>query len=76
MELKAFHIDVALDVRNIDFLNRVFEGYDHLCVVSTVDRRAGIVRLRGFGKRGPVRRVLKGLPFKTEIVAESPENDA
>ena len=34
------------------------------------------VRLRGFGKRGPVRRVWKGLPFKTEIVAESPENDA
>ena len=75
MAFKDFYIDVAVDVKNIDFLNCVFEGYDHLCVVSTVDRRGGIVRLRGFGKRGPLRRILKGLPFKTEIIAESPESD-
>ena len=71
----AFHIDVAVEPRQIDFLNRVFEGYDYLCVVSTVDAANGVVRLRGFGRRGPVRRVLKGLPFPCRILAEEPPLD-
>ena len=75
MTLEAFRIDVAVDPRNIDFLNRVFEGYDNLCVVSTADPDVGIVALRGFGKRGPVRRILKGLPFSCRIVAETPPVD-
>ena len=68
MECNAFRIDVKVDPRNIDFLNRVFEGYDHLCIVSTVDPAEGHIKLWGYGKTGPVKRVLKGMPFHCEIL--------
>ena len=68
MELNDYRLDIKIDPKNIDYLNRVFEGYDHLCVVSTVDNKAGIVMLRGYGKTGPVKRILRGLPFNCEVL--------
>lgn len=69
MELNPYRLHVKVDPKNIDYLNRVFEGYDHLCVVSTVDPQEGLVLLRGYGKTGPVKRILRGLPFAVEVLA-------
>lgn len=68
MELNPYRLDVKVDPKNIDYLNRIFEGYDNLCVVSTVDNVEGILMLRGYGKVGPVKRILKGLPFECTIL--------
>ena len=70
MTIQAFRIKIKTDTRNIDFLNRVFEGYDRLATVSTLDVAEGIVKIWGYGKTGPVKRVLKGLPFKVELLTE------
>ena len=68
MELNSFRIDVLIDPKNIDYLNRVFEGYDHLCLVSTVSAKEGHVKIWGYGKIGPIKRILKGMPFPYEIL--------
>lgn len=68
MELNSFRLDVKIDPKNIDYLNRIFEGYDHLCLVSTVDPKEGHVKIWGYGKLGPVKRILKGMPFDYEIM--------
>lgn len=36
-------IKLKLKPADIDFLNRVFEGYDGLGMVSTLDRKEGLV---------------------------------
>lgn len=68
MEWNDFRVDVKIDPKNIDFLNRVFEGYDHLCIVTTVDAGEGHVKIWGYGKVGSIRRILKGMPFSYEIL--------
>ena len=68
MEANDFRVDVKVDPTNIDFLNRVFEGYDHLCLVTTVDAKEGHVKIWGYGKVGQIRRILKGMPFPYEIL--------
>lgn len=68
MELNPFRLDVTIAPENIDFLNRIFEGYDHLCIVSTVNAKAGHIKIWGYGKLGPIKRILKGMPFSYEIM--------
>lgn len=70
MTIEPFVIEVKIAPADIDFLNRAFEGYDHLAVVTTVDRQQALLYIRGFGKTGPVKRILRGLPFPVEILAE------
>ncbi|MDH7478812.1 MAG: DUF4911 domain-containing protein [Syntrophomonadaceae bacterium] len=36
---------IKINPADIDFLTRVFEGYDYLGVVSTIDRQAGEVAI-------------------------------
>ena len=69
-DLQPFTIEIKIFPKNIDFLNKVFEAYDNLAVVSTVDSNEGLLLLRGFGKLGPIRGILRGLPFKVEILSE------
>lgn len=73
---KAYTLYVHTAPQHIDFLNRVFEAYDNLAVVSTLDNHEGIVAIRGFGKVSPIRRILRGLPFSAEIVYNSAEDAA
>lgn len=68
MNVEPFSLNVKVDPKNIDFLNKVFEGYDHICLVSTVNAAEGHIKLWGYGKTGPVKRVLKGLPFPWELM--------
>lgn len=39
-------ITVRVDPRHIDMLNRIFEGYDGIGIVSTLDRKEGLVVIR------------------------------
>ncbi|MEG2148739.1 MAG: DUF4911 domain-containing protein [Clostridiales bacterium] len=71
MELNAFKVQVQTEPKNIDFLNKVFEAYDNLGVVTTIDPKAGILIIRGFGKISVVRRILRGLPFPVETLSEA-----
>ena len=75
-DLRAFTVKVQVKPKNIDFLNRVFEAYDHLAVVTTIDSKEGLLVIRGFGKVGTVRRILRGLPFPVTILAESTAEEA
>ncbi len=73
---KPFTVHVQTAPHHIDFINRVFEAYDNLAVVSTLDNKEGVIAIRGFGKVSPIRRILKGLPFITKIVYNSTEDAA
>jgi len=51
-----------VDRREISFLRFIFEGYDGIAVVSTLDREAGLVCIRmAPGCEAEVRRVMEGL---------------
>ena len=39
-------IHVRLEPTHINYVNRILEGYEYLGVVTTVDRRQGIVAIR------------------------------
>ncbi|MDO4541265.1 MAG: DUF4911 domain-containing protein [Bacillota bacterium] len=71
MDIQPFILKVQTAPKNIDFLNKVFEAYDNLGIVSTVDSSQGLLLIRGFGKLGPIRRILRGLPFAVEILEEN-----
>lgn len=69
-DFHSFIVKVQVNPKNIDFLNRVFEAYDNLAVVTTENRHEGILLIRGFGKVSVIRRILRGLPFRAEILEE------
>jgi hypothetical protein len=60
---------VRLLPRDIHYLNRIFEGYEYLGVVSSIDKQRGIVAVRATpGTADEVRRVLDSLPVRLEIL--------
>lgn len=67
-------IYLRLAPRDIDFLNRIMEGYDGLGIVSTLDRRAGLVVIRVTpDTRADVLAIISSLPVNFEfIVNHSP----
>lgn len=55
---------------DIDFLNRVFEGYDGLGMVSTLDRREGLVVIWVTpDTRCEVMNILENFPREIEILS-------
>lgn len=39
-------IKIKIEPKNINFFNRIMEGYEYLGVVTTLDKAAGIVMVR------------------------------
>lgn len=39
-------IKIQIDPKDINFFNRIMEGYEYLGTVSTLDKKAGIVAVR------------------------------
>lgn len=70
---------VRIHPRNVHYLNRIFEGYEYLGVVSSIDKRLGIMAIRGTpGTVCEVREVLANLPIEIELLdsgARSPQMD-
>lgn len=59
---------------NIDRLNRIFEGYDGLGIVSTLDRQKGLVVVRVTpDTMREACQILEHLPFPVQVLQGKPE---
>ncbi len=59
----------------IDLLTKIIEAYDHLAVVSTLDRSRGLVIMRATEDScNELEEVLTNLPFPIELLTEYPQN--
>lgn len=58
----------------IDLLTKIIEAYDHLAIVSTLDRSQGLVIMRATkDSYNELEEVLANLPFPIELLAECPQ---
>ncbi|MGI6422692.1 MAG: DUF4911 domain-containing protein [Syntrophomonadaceae bacterium] len=58
-------------VQDIDMLTKIIEAYDHLGIVSTINRQEGLVIVRGTADtRLDLLQILTSLPFPLEIIEE------
>lgn len=59
----------------IDMLTKLIEAYDHLGIVSTLDRSRGLVIIRATEDTfHDVEEILQNLPFSIHIFLEDPRN--
>ena len=60
---------IRTDVKNINYINQIMEGYEYLGVVSTVKDAVGVLRIRTTPDTyGEVRTVLDNLPITIEYI--------
>lgn len=60
---------IKTDVKNINYINQIMEGYEYLGVVSTVKDAVGVLRIRTTPDTyGEVRTVLDNLPITIEYI--------
>ena len=58
-------------VQDIDMLTKIIEAYDHLGIVSTINRQEGLVIVRGTADtRLDLLQILTSLPFPLEMIEE------
>lgn len=58
----------------IDILTKLIEAYDHLAVVSTLDRSRGLVVMRTTeDSYNELKEILANLPFPIDVFAEYPQ---
>ncbi len=58
----------------IDILTKLIEAYDHLAVVSTLDRLRGLVIMRSTEDNyNDLQEILTNLPFPIEVLSEYPQ---
>jgi hypothetical protein len=62
---------LQLEPKFITDLNRIFEGYEYLAMVTTVDNKKAIVKLIGTPDTRPeVEKVVAHLPFPAKILRD------
>jgi hypothetical protein len=60
---------IRVNPRDVNYVNRIMEGYDHLGVVTTVDKTAGLLAVRATpATAADVRLILSRLPVTVEFV--------
>lgn len=60
---------IRLDVKHINFVNRIMEGYEYLGVVSTVKDTRGVLRIRTTPDTyKEVQDILANLPIEFDYV--------
>lgn len=65
------NIIAQVDPADIDMLTRLIEAFDHLGIVSTLDRQQGLVVIRGTADTVPdLLVILNSLPFPLTIVSQ------
>ncbi len=65
------NIYARVAVPDIDRLTKIIEAYDHLGIVSTLNRQEGMVVVRGtLNTRPELLQILANLPFPLEIIEE------
>lgn len=68
LKIKA-EISAQIPVENINMLTRIIEACGHVGIVSTLDRKAGIVIIRGTEDTLPdLGEILAHLPFPISIL--------
>ena len=61
---------IQIDVKHINFMNRIMEGYEYLGVVTTVKDRLGVLRIRTTPDTyGEVEKILENLPIDFKYVS-------
>lgn len=64
MQIETAYIYLQTDPVHIDLLAKIIEAYEHLGVVTTVDRHQGLVVVRGTEHTRPdLLQILANLPF-------------
>lgn len=62
-------ICLRIDPKNINYLNRIMEGYEYLGVVTTIDRAEGILMIRVTPDTyEEVKKILANLPIFYDFV--------
>lgn len=65
------NIHARLAPENIDMLSKIIEAYEHLGIVSTLDRNTGLVLIRSTEDTyADLLEILSHLPFPLKIVEE------
>ena len=58
-----------IDAKHINYVNRVFEGYEYLGVVSTVDKKEGLLVIRATPDTvSEARNILGNLKVDVQII--------
>jgi len=61
-------IRIRIEPCNVNYVNRIMEGYEYLGVVTTLDRSAGLLMIRATPDTADeVRRILADLAVKIEF---------
>jgi len=59
---------------DIDMFNKIIEGYGHLGIVSTIDRKMGMVVVRVTEDTYPeIKEILLNMPFQAQILNKDEE---
>ncbi|HWR44914.1 DUF4911 domain-containing protein [Sporomusa sp.] len=67
--LTSSPIYIQVEPRNVNFINRIMEGYEYLGVVSTLDRTAGILVIRATPDTArEVHNILANLPISVQYI--------
>lgn len=70
----ASAIFIRVDPRDVNFVNRVMEGHEYLGVVTTVDRKEGILAVRATpDTAAAARAVLARLPVAVAFIDKPDE---
>ncbi|MGI6361045.1 MAG: DUF4911 domain-containing protein [Bacillota bacterium] len=69
LEQTGEHITVEMEPRDIDFFNKLIEGYDNLALVTTLDVKIGrVVLWVSEHTKKDVVGILKNLPVPVSII--------
>ena len=61
----SYIIDLQLNPQDIAMLDKIFEAYNNLALVSTIDRKKGLVKINATPQTvGDVREILNNLPIE------------
>lgn len=62
-------ITIRVEPCNITYISRIMEGYEYLGVVTTLDRAAGLVRIRTTADtKGDTEKILRSLSIYLEFI--------
>jgi arginine repressor len=63
------NILIRVNPQNINYINRIMEGYEYLGIVTTVNREQGILMIRVTPDTcNEVKKIIANLPIKFEFV--------
>ena len=63
-----YKINLKVNPEDIDFINKIFEGFDNLALVTTIDNKQGLLRINVTpGTREDVLKILSKFPRKIQF---------